>query len=72
MTDAPNYRDAIFRSPNGALARRIELVGGRPPQWIELPAKGRSGARDLYILAVNDPVRPVYRWQARQPGEAAD
>lgn len=58
-------REATFRSPSGAIFRRVKLIDGRLPQFVDLPAAGRSGARDHYILALNDPVRPVYRWRGQ-------
>ncbi|MGH1525336.1 hypothetical protein ACRAWC_15320 [Leifsonia sp. L25] len=58
-------RDAIFRSSRGAISRRVELVDGRLPQSVDLPAVGRSRVRDHYILALNDPIRPVYRWHGQ-------
>jgi hypothetical protein len=63
----PETRDAVFRSPQGVTVRRIRLIEERLPQWVEVPVRGSSAETDLYILAVADPIRPIYRWQARQP-----
>jgi hypothetical protein len=64
-------RDAVFRAPSGVIYRRVELVEGRLPAFVDLPVTGRAGTRDRYFLAVNDPIRPVYRLQAQLPPEAS-
>ena len=58
-------REATFRSPSGAIFRRVELIDGQLPPFVDLPAAGRSGTRNHYILTLNDPVRRVYRWQGQ-------
>lgn len=58
-------RDALFRTPSGAIARRVELENGRPPQFVDLPARNAPLFADRYVLAVPDPVRPVYRWHSQ-------
>lgn len=63
MTQDRVSADAILRSPNGVVSRRVVLIGGKPPRWLELRD---AEVTNLYLLAVNDPVRPVYRWLARQ------